>query len=60
MYLCTFFKIKTTGHPSRLHKMIVISRHRYKGRTFEDTSPPEVFFGIGVIKICSKFTGEHP
>ena len=23
-------------------------------------SPPEVFLGIGVLKICSKFTGEHP
>ena len=23
-------------------------------------SPPEVFLGKGVLKICSKFTGEHP
>ena len=23
-------------------------------------SPPEVFFGKGVVQICSKFTGEHP
>ena len=22
--------------------------------------PPEVFIGKGVLKICSKFTGEHP
>ena len=22
--------------------------------------PPEVFLGKGVLKICSKFTGEHP
>ena len=24
------------------------------------TSPPEVFIGKDVVKICSKFTGEHP
>ena len=24
------------------------------------SSHPEVFLGKGVLKICSKFTGEHP
>ena len=24
------------------------------------SSPPEVFLGKGVLKICSKSTGEHP
>ena len=24
------------------------------------SSPPEVLLGKGVLKICSKFTGEHP
>ena len=24
------------------------------------TSRPEVFIGKGVLKICSKFSGEHP
>ena len=24
------------------------------------SSPPEVFLGKGLLKICSKFTGEHP
>ena len=24
------------------------------------SSPPEVFLGKGILKICSKFTGEHP
>ena len=24
------------------------------------SSRPEVFIGKGVLKICSKFTGEHP
>ena len=24
------------------------------------SSPPEVFSGKGVVKICSKFKGEHP
>ena len=28
----------------------------FKGRS----RPPEVFLGKGVLKICSKFTGEHP
>ena len=23
------------------------------------SSPPEVFLGKGVLKVCSKFTGEH-
>ena len=26
----------------------------------EKSSSPEVFLGKGVLKICSKFTGEHP
>ena len=24
------------------------------------SSPPKVFIGKGVLKICGKFTGEHP
>ena len=24
------------------------------------SSPPEMFLGKGVVKICSRFTGEHP
>ena len=24
------------------------------------SSPTEVFLGIGILKICTKFTGEHP
>ena len=24
------------------------------------SNPPEVFLGKGVVKICRKFTGEHP
>ena len=27
---------------------------------FERSSPPEVFSGKNVLKICSTFTGEHP
>ena len=30
--------------------MVIIDRSRH----------PEVFLGKGVLKICSKFTGEHP
>ena len=36
-------------------KMVKKLRHRY----FR-SSPPEEFSGKGVLKICSKFTGEHP
>ena len=25
-----------------------------------ETNRPEVFLGKGVLKLCSKFTGEHP
>ena len=28
--------------------------HQYRGY------PPKAFLGKGVLKICSKFTGEHP
>ena len=28
--------------------------------TVSRSSPSEVFLGKGVLKICSKFTGEHP
>ena len=34
----------------------VITSISWKGRS----SPPEVFLRKGVLKICSKFTGEHP
>ena len=27
---------------------------------FCTSGPPEVFFGKGILKICSKVTGEHP
>ena len=28
--------------------------------TSDRSSPPELFLGKGALKICSKFTGEHP
>ena len=35
--------------------------HKGQAISFTDKcSPPEVFLGKGVLKICSKFTGEHP
>ena len=27
---------------------------------FDRSNPPEVFLKEGVLKLCSKFTGEHP
>ena len=40
-------------------------RNKRTWRIFESilmyrSSPPDVFLGKGVLKICSKFTGEHP
>ena len=29
-------------------------------KSLSKSSHPEVFLGKGVLKICSKFTGEHP
>ena len=41
-----------------------ITHHRLLFCTYETvhirSSPPEVFLGIGVLKICNKFTGENP
>ena len=31
-----------------------------RGMCIIRSSPPEMFLGKGVLKICSKFTGEHP
>ena len=38
--------------------VIVIMNMIYKSNSFR-SSLPEVFLGKGVLKICSKFTGEH-
>ena len=32
----------------------------YSAVSYSRNIPPEVFFEKGVLKICSKFTGEHP
>ena len=32
----------------------------YELKTFNRTGHPEVLLGNGILKICSKFTGEHP
>ena len=32
----------------------------YSAVSYCRNSPPEVFFEKGVLKTCSKFTGEHP
>ena len=32
----------------------------FSGVAEDRSSPPEVFLGKGVLKICNKFTGEHP
>ena len=43
--------------------LVHISQYFYNPKSYSKTwrsSPPEVFLGKGVLKICSKFTGEHP
>ena len=36
---------------------VIISRFMWQK---QKSSPPEVFLGKVILKICSKFTGEHP
>ena len=36
-----------------------LGMHLYKTNSNFRSSRPEVFFRKGVLKICSKFTGEH-
>ena len=43
----------------KLHDLFRIIYDTYEGYKSR-SSPPEVFLGKGVLKICSKFTGEHP
>ena len=41
-------------------KLLYVTRIFMHRENFFRSSRPEVFFGEGVLKICSKFTGEHP
>ena len=45
-----------------LHSLIIMGQDHFLAYKliFFRSSPPEVFLGKGVLKICSKFTGEHP
>ena len=36
------------------------SKMKLVWNTSDRSSHPEMFLGNGVLKICSKFTGEHP
>ena len=38
----------------------VVKLTNFSGYCVFRSSQPEVFLGKGVLKICSKFTGEHP
>ena len=40
--------------------LFFISKHSLPRLSDFRSSPPEMFLGKGVLKICSKFTGEHP
>ena len=44
---------------SLLRKLLKIPLQK-KESEIARSSPPEMFSGKGVLKICSKFTGEHP
>ena len=37
--------------------LLIFSSHSF---SYDRSSHPEVFLGKGVLKICSRFTGEHP
>ena len=47
--------LKSVFYNEPLRFQVVFSEFSLKYRS----SPPEVFLGKGVLKICSTFTGEH-
>ena len=62
-FICLSFQLyhadeRLVVFPLRLSGLVLISSMRLDGRN--GSSPPEVFLRKGVLKICSKFTGEHP
>ena len=48
-----FQKFIEVKKKSSTHNQVLLSSR-------DGSSPSEVFLGKGVLKICSKFTGEHP
>ena len=54
--------------PERSYEIVIINyfcvrhknRRKHKQRFKLRSSHPEVFLGKSILKICSKFTGEHP
>ena len=53
---------KTSWRPANVCWIVFcgIFRKRYSGYSGYRSSPPKVFLGIGILKICSKFIEEHP
>ena len=60
--LMNFIFCAVTACSSLLHSLIIMGQDHFLAYKliFFRSSPPEVFLGKGVLKICSKFTGEHP
>ena len=50
---------KHDQYEKRIKQKTSIKKER-KQLDINRSNPPEVFLGKGVLKICSKFTGEHP
>ena len=42
------------------HRCFHVNFVKFSRIAYLRSSQPEVFLGIGVLKICSKFTGDHP
>ena len=51
--ICSPIKLFSLRYRERIFKMFMFI-------TMTSSSPPDVFLGNGVLKICSKFTGERP
>ena len=56
-----FIFCAVTACPSLLHSLIIMGQDHFLAYKliFFRSSPPEVFLGKGVLKICSKFTVEQ-
>ena len=55
-----FCFLKTLKYRVQVLIVLLISRFYFQSNSIYRNSPPEVFLTKGVLKICSKFTEEHP
>ena len=62
IYRCSCF-LKSYTHDSKKNCLVIRANYQlpfFKSKSIIKRSHPEVFLRKGVLKICSKFAGEHP